>query len=297
MSGTVFNIQKFSIHDGPGIRTVVFFQGCPLRCKWCSNPESQPFIPPVCFDQSNCSHCYTCIKQCPHQAIVLKNDIPMIDQTHCQHCYQCVLHCPSRALSVDGKKYTIDQVMDVIMQDYDFYEESKGGVTLSGGEVLGQIEFAKKIITACKEKQIHVALETTGYASNEAFQRCIQDVDLLLFDAKHYNRDTHYLGTHVYNDLIIENMKYAVSIKKEIIARIPVIPGFNNSLEDAHGFCTMLKDIGITTVHLLPFHQFGAKKYQMLNIPYTMDTIAQLHKEDLQEYQEIFTNAGFSCYF
>lgn len=297
MSGQIFNIQKFSIHDGPGIRTVIFFQGCMLRCKWCANPESQPFTPIVLFDKTVCTSCHTCLACCPKHAITLDNNFPIIDHSLCKQCKQCVIHCPTRALSMDAKKYSVKEVMDIIMQDYDFYEESNGGITLSGGEVLGQLDFALAIIAACKEKHIHIAIETTGYTTKENFIRCIQDIDLLLFDLKHYDRKQHYLGTNVYNDSIIENMKYAVSTHKEVIARIPVIPNYNNSIEDAYGFCSLLKKLGITTVHLLPFHQFGAKKYQMLNLPYTMEKMPQLHQEDLQEYQEIFIKEGFTCYF
>jgi pyruvate formate lyase activating enzyme len=253
----IFNIQKFSIHDGPGIRTVVFFKGCPLRCLWCSNPESQSS----------------------------KIDIPWVDPSS------------SIALSTMGQYKTVSEIMSEVIKDIDFYEESGGGVTLSGGEVLLQAEFAIELLQELKNKGIHTACETTGYASFEVFKQFVTNVDLLLFDMKHYDREKHHKSTGVYNDVIIENMKYAALIGKTIISRIPVIPGFNNSLEDATNFSNLLNEIGIKKVNLLPFHQFGQKKYELLGIPYQMENVSQLYPEDLEEFKQIFLKQGLDCSF
>jgi len=253
----IFNIQKFSIHDGPGIRTVVFFKGCPLRCLWCSNPESQRG----------------------------EIEIPLVDPA--------TLITPS----IMGEYKTVSEIMNEVIKDIDFYEESGGGVTLSGGEVLFQADFAIELLQELKNKGIHTASETTGYSSFEVFKEFVVNLDLLLFDMKHYDREKHHASTGVYNDVIIENMKYAVSIGKTIIARIPVIPNYNNSLEDAKKFSDLLNKIGIKKVNLLPFHQFGQKKYELLGRTYEMEHVKQLYPEDLAEFRQVFLDHGLDCSF
>ncbi len=292
--GTIFNIQKFSLHDGPGIRTTVFLKGCPLKCTWCSNPESQFERVQILYDKSKCTNCNICINSCLFSAISSDHNI---DNEKCTGCLQCVKQCPNNALSHEGELKEISEIMQVVMQDIDFYIESDGGVTLSGGEVCSQPSFAIELIKACKKENLHVAIETTGFTTNEKFKAIIEDVDLLLFDMKHYDDNKHIEHTGVSNKLIIENMKYACAINKDIIARIPVIPGVNDQLYDAASFCTLLQEIGIKEVNLLPFHQFGSKKYELLNMKYAFENIKQLHPEDLYDYQKVFTDYGFNCYF
>jgi pyruvate formate lyase activating enzyme len=293
----IFNIQKYSIHDGPGIRTVVFFKGCPLSCLWCSNPESQDTKIQIICDKTKCVQCLHCIEICPEQAITLSNNHIQIDSKKCSSCFSCTSSCAKKAFSIEGKSLTLDEVMKEVMKDEMFYEESNGGVTLSGGEVLMQHEFASELLRLLKEKNIHTAIETTGYANNEIFLKFIDNVDLLLFDIKHYDREKHFKATNVYNDIIIENLKIAIERNKEVIIRIPVIPNINSSLDDAKGFCKLLKSINAKKVNLLPFHQFGQKKYELLNKSYTFENIAQLHEEDLIPYKQIFIDHGFDCIF
>ncbi len=245
MKANIFNIQKFSLHDGPGIRTVIFFKGCPLHCQWCANPES------------------------------------------------LVLHVPKTALEYKEKSMSIEEIMEEIMKDWDFYEESGGGVTLSGGEVLMQSDFAAKLLAQCRQNRLHTAIETSGYASPKIFQKVTAYADLLLFDMKHYDEKKHLHYTGVSNQPILQNMKCAVSSHKKIIARIPVIPCVNNSLEDASAFCSLLNKIGIHEVNLLPFHQFGQNKYEKLHLDYSFKDQKALHPEDLIEYTEIFRSNGF----
>lgn len=254
----IFNIQKYSIHDGPGIRTIVFFKGCPLRCLWCSNPESQSSEIQIPWDKSKCD---------------------------------------ADSIREQGKYLTVSEVMIEVLKDKAFYEESNGGVTLSGGEVLQQHEFATELLKLLKEKNIHTAIETSGFISNEIFSDFIDNVDLLLYDIKHYDRQKHFEATNVYNDIIIKNLKTAVDKGKDVIVRIPVIPTINSSLDDARCFCKLLKTVGAAKVNLLPFHQFGQKKYMLLNKEYKFKNIKQLHKEDLLEYQKIFIENNFDCYF
>ena len=295
--GITFNIQKFSIHDGPGIRTTVFFKGCPLRCEWCSNPESQIKNVQILHDQSKCSYCLTCVVACPNGAITHEDNKIIINEDKCVGCLTCVNSCPNRALSYEGDYQTIEEIVDICMQDIDFYEESGGGVTISGGEGMSQPEFLKRLIAELKKNSVHVAIETTGYVKKETFEELARELDLLLFDVKHYDREKHYNGTKVYNDLIVENLKWAIDNEIEVLPRIPVIPDFNDSLEDAEGLAKLLVEVGAKKVQLLPFHQFGEKKYELLNRNYKYKNKKALYPEDLEEYQKIFLDKGLNCFF
>ena len=295
--GITFNIQKFSIHDGPGIRTTVFFKGCPLRCEWCSNPESQIKNVQILHDQSKCSYCLSCVAACPNGAITHEDNKIIINEGKCVGCLTCVNLCPNRALSYEGDYQTIKEIVDICMQDIDFYEESGGGVTISGGEGMSQPEFLKRLIAELKKNSVHVAIETTGYVKKETFEELARELDLLLFDVKHYDREKHYNGTKVYNDLIVENLKWAIDNGIEVLPRIPVIPDFNDSLEDAEGLAKLLVEVGAKKVQLLPFHQFGEKKYELLNRNYKYKNKKALYPEDLEEYQKIFEDKGLNCFF
>lgn len=250
-TGRLFNIQKFSINDGPGIRTTVFFKGCPLRCAWCSNPESQNRNAAIADAMENPLYC--------------------------------------------GREYTVEEVMAVVRQDVDFYIESGGGMTLSGGEVLQQADFAEALINAAHAEGIHVAVETTGYASPERFARFLSRPDLFLFDFKHYDSELHRKYTGVPNDVIVENLRAVERAGKPVIARIPVIPRFNVGMTHARGLAAALLNIGVGEVHLLPFHQFGEKKYEELGIDYAWKGVRQLRPEMLEQYRQVFTDAGLIC--
>lgn len=253
--GIIFNIQHFSIHDGPGIRTTVFFKGCPLKCPWCSNPESQKIQPEEMLDINT------------NKNILV------------------------------GEEKTVDQIINEVLKDIDFYEESNGGITLSGGEIFTQFEFAKNILKQAKKLSIHTAIETTAFTTKEKFKDLIQYADFIYTDLKHYDSDKHLKVVGSDNKLIIENITYAFKNNKNIILRIPVIPDFNNSLEDARQFSILLKKMKVNNVQLLPFHQYGENKYRLLNRFYKMAGYPNLHPEDLYEYRNIFLNNGINCYF
>lgn len=293
----LFNIQKFSIHDGPGIRTTVFFKGCPLRCHWCSNPESQFGNIQITWDSSKCISCQKCVKGCPEEAISEVKGRIIIDRERCKGHQECFKGCPTDSFKVEGVYKTVDEIISEVLKDIDFYEESGGGVTLTGGEVLQQADVAIELLKELKKHNIHTAAETTGYATPEVFQRFLEHIDLLLFDVKHYDPVRHKEGTGTDNKIILENLKSAVKKGKKIIARIPVIPNFNDSLHDAEEFSTLLNKIGIKDVNLLPFHQFGQKKYDLLDMKYTLNDVKQLHPEDLKDYQEVFIHNGLNCKF
>lgn len=295
--GIIFNIQKFSIHDGPGIRTTVFLKGCPLKCKWCSNPESQLEKIQVLYDQNKCIHCQKCVNICPQKAISIISEHIHIDFNNCIGCLECVNNCPAKALSHEGEYKKVSDIVDICLQDKDFYEESGGGITISGGEGMSQPHFLKALINELKKHDLHIAIETTGHVSSQTFQELASQLDLLLFDVKHYDLKKHYEGTHVYNDQIISNLKWAIENGINVLPRIPVIPDFNASLEDAKELANLLISLGAKKVQLLPFHQFGEKKYELLNKEYLFKNKKALHPEELIDYQKIFLDKGIDCFF
>lgn len=297
MNGLVFNIQKFSIHDGPGIRTTVFLKGCPLRCKWCANPESQSQNIQITYDVSKCLHCLNCVKICPQQAITHLDSHITINESLCIGCLQCVHQCPAQALGYEGKWQELDEVVNICLQDLPFYEESQGGVTISGGEGMGQPAFVMALVDKLKQHHIHVAIETTGYVAKETFRQLASMFDLLLFDVKHADEKKHLEGTGVSLALIRDNLAWAIKKQIPILPRIPVIPDFNDSLEDAKKIATYLNELGLSRVQLLPFHQFGEKKYHLLNRDYAYEGVSALYPEDLQDYQQIFLDANIDCFF
>lgn len=294
MEANIFNIQKFSIHDGPGLRTTVFFDGCPLRCKWCSNPESQYNEVQILKDKAKCSNCQTCLNLCPNKAI--REDLS-IDFSKCIKCLTCVNNCPNKALQAKGELMSVEELVAKCLQDIDFYIESEGGVTLSGGECLLQEEFVTQLVKELKKHNIHVAIETCGYVDKEIFKRLIPQIDFVQYDFKHYDRNKHKEGTGVYNDLIIDNFNWLKGSGVKYLVRIPVIPNFNSSLDDAYNFVLKFKELGINEVQLLPFHQFGEKKYEMMNKEYTYEGLKSLRNEDLLDYKQVFIDNGINCYF
>lgn len=298
VKGIIFNIQKFSIHDGPGVRTNVFLKGCPLRCKWCSNPESQASKVQILYHNNECVHCKRCVASCPERAISADGEGKIhIDFDRCVGCLTCVHSCPKRALTYEGNTRTVDEVFELCMQDVDFYEESGGGVTISGGEGMMQPDFVEALLHRLKEKGIHTAIETTGCVPSEVFQRLAPQFDLLLFDVKHWDSVKHKEGTDVGNEQIIKNLRWGHEQGLNILPRIPVIPGFNGEIEDAEGIASLLNEIGLTRAQLLPFHQMGERKYEFLNRKYELTGIKALHPEDLTAYRQAFLNKGIDCFF
>ncbi len=295
--GIIFNIQKFSTNDGPGVRTTVFFKGCPLRCKWCANPESQSAAVQIFYDQGKCARCLTCVHTCPQKSVYMSGAGFFRDTETCTGCLQCVSNCPSEALSYEGEHKTAQEIADICLQDKDFYETSGGGVTISGGEAMAQPEFLEELLLVLRRRHIHLAIETTGYAKPQVFKKLAPMFDLLLFDVKHYDSARHYEGTCVHNGQIIENLKWAVSQGIKVLPRIPVIPDFNDSLEDASGMAALLKSVGAHQVQLLPFHQFGENKYHKLCREYAYENAAALHEEDLADYLQVFLEQNIDAFF
>ena len=297
LSGMIFNIQKFSVNDGPGIRTVVFFKGCPLRCHWCANPESQMTDFQILWDEKKCLGCHHCEDICPAQAISFRENKFYANPQQCMACGKCIGECAAQALSGEGEKKTVQEVLDVVLQDRVFYEESGGGITLSGGEFLQQPEFAEQLLLAAKEEGLHTCCETTGYAPEEVFAYLVQYLDYILYDLKHWQREKHIAGTGVSNELPVRNMQFAVEAGIKVLPRIPVIPGVNDSLQDAREFARELKNLGIDTCQLLPFHQFGENKYHLLNKKYAYSGVDSLHREDLEAYLAVMQSHDINAFF
>lgn len=295
--GTIFNIQKFSLNDGPGIRTVVFFKGCPLHCKWCSNPESQLPVPEIAWDSRKCHHCGSCVKVCSEKCIGIDENRVSVNKTLCTACGKCSDECPVGALNLEGELYSSDEILSVCLQDSAFYEESGGGVTLSGGELLMQHEFALELLSKLKDNNISTCIETTGLADKKIFAEIIEKTDVILFDMKHYDSAAHENATGVGNKLILSNLKLAVNMgkSKNLLVRIPIIPGFNAELSDAQGFAALINEIGAKKVQLLPFHQFGENKYDLIGKKYELKDMSPLHREDLAEYKAVLINNGIDC--
>lgn len=264
--GTIFNIQHYSIHDGPGIRTNVFLKGCPLRCLWCSNPESQNKAPQLMFRADRCTACGACVMVCPVNAISFNDSTIRNDRAICTGCGACVDVCPNEAREIIGDSKTAGEVFDEVAQDVLFYAED-GGVTLTGGEVLAQPEFSSAILQLCKMSNIHTAVETCGFADWDVLADLLQHTDLVLYDLKEMDPELHQKYTGVRNDQILDNLKRINDqMDCEIWVRVPLIPGYNDDKENLLATATFVKENlpKCTQIHLLPFHRLGEGKYEQL---------------------------------
>ena len=294
LTGTVFDIQRFSLHDGPGIRTIVFLKGCPLSCQWCSNPESQSVKPVVMYKRDDCLHCGRCITACKRGAISPQNKT-WIDRGGCSGCGECVNACPGGALVLKGRIMTVQQVICELKKDATTYRRSGGGITLSCGEPLMQYEFASELLQACKGQGWNTAIETTGIGSAEAVERVIPYVDTVLLDIKHTDRDIHKMYTGGTNELVLKNAPRISQISSTVV-RVPVIPGFNYSVEAIRRIAEYAKTLtGVRTIHLLPYHSFGENKYGLMGKEYQLTHIKPLHPEDLEECKAAVESCGLQC--
>ena len=268
--GTIFNIQKMSIHDGPGIRTTVFFKGCPLNCLWCSNPESQKVEKEVACFQSRCVTCGYCAKGCPKGLIEAQPPFEITNREECDLCEICVKECCTNAKMVVGEDYTVDELLKEILKDKSFYDSSGGGVTFSGGEPLVQSAFLKEILTACRENGVHTAIETTGMTDTEMLLETAELLDLVFYDVKHMDDETHREITGASNKKILSNLAALAEIHDNIVVRIPVIPGINDSTENLQKTAEYAASLGIPTIELLPYHNLGEVKYGQLGREYAL---------------------------
>ncbi|HWR06480.1 (2S)-3-sulfopropanediol dehydratase activating enzyme [Sporomusa sp.] len=293
-SGYVFNIQQFSVHDGPGIRTTVFLKGCPLRCNWCSNPESQERNPELAYNLSKCigiAACGRCLQVCPNNALQAGADSkPVVVRAACRKCFRCAGVCPSTALSVFGQRMSVEAILAVVEQDQAFFSRSEGGLTISGGEPLMQPDFTIALLQEAKRRRINTAMETSGYAEWPALEQASKYLNTLIYDIKCLGSDRHREQTQLANDIILENFVKVTEAfpSLSILVRTPVIPGFNDSEEDIAAITNFIKQRPNISYELLPYHRLGQQKYEYLGRNYPLGNIS-LTKEQLERLNTVKT--------
>lgn len=296
MNPLVINLQKCSLHDGPGIRSTVFFKGCPLECVWCHNPESQSYTKDVLYNEEKCTRCGACISKCPNDAIYIDNDKVCLDKSKCTHCETCIDYCINNAREIVGSEKSVKEIVKEIEKDRMFYEESEGGVTLSGGEVMSQdMNFIGGIAKACQSKGINVAIDTCGYVKYENFERIMDYVDLFLYDIKLIDEQKHIKFMGKSNDLILDNLTKLSAAGANISIRIPVIGGVNvddDNLE-VKKIIEFLKPLNIKNVHLLPYHSIGKHKYDKLYMRYEGEDLFRPSDDKLEEIKKLFEQNNF----
>jgi len=273
MKATIFDIERSSFVDGPGIRTTVFFKGCNLRCEWCHNPESQSKSKQILFYRDKCTGCGKCKSVCPYHF------------EQCDFCGRCALYCPNDARKICGKEYTVEEVLSEILKDKAYYGES-GGVTFSGGECMLQIDFLKAILEKCKANGVHTAVDTAGNVPWEYFEKILPYTDLFLYDVKCISEDLHKDGTGVSNRLILENLQKLSDKNAEIIVRVPVIPEFNGNGYEMQKIADYLKDLRIKKVELLPYHAMGEHKWAALGKAAKQFSVP--NSGDIDKFKELF---------
>ena len=293
-TGIIFDIQRFSVHDGPGIRTLVFFKGCPLACLWCSNPESQRFGAELLFDPGKCVACGGCAEVCPHRAVWRDGDRVQYDREHCAACGRCVEVCYAEARTMAGKQVTVAEVVAEVCKDLPFFTRSGGGVTLGGGEPLAQTEFARGILTECRARDIHTAIETCGHVPWPAIQAVLPWTDLFLFDLKHLDTLKHRNHTGGDVSRIVSNLRQLAASGACVSVRVPVIPDFNDTPEDIRSIAEHVVSLGITDLHLLPYHRLGQNKYRLLGRQYGFASDKKVPDVVMETLRASAADAGLS---
>jgi pyruvate formate lyase activating enzyme len=293
-TGIVFDIKKFSIHDGPGIRTTVFLKGCPLSCLWCHNPESQTMGREQIYRGNRCIHCGACLEACAQAAIFWDGDRPATEGERCVLCGACVEVCYAEAREIVGREMTVAQVMTQIERDVAFYDESGGGATFSGGEPLMQPGFLLELLRSCKGQAIHTALDTCGYAPWETLDRVRNYVDLFLYDLKLMDGTRHREFTGVSNELILSNLRALSERRHEIHLRVPIIPGTNDDRDSIHQIGAFAATLPLLPqVQLLPYHHTAADKYARLERPYAFPEMRPPTEEQMRELAQVLEDLGF----
>lgn len=290
--GTVFDVKKYAIHDGPGIRTTVFFKGCPLHCWWCHNPEGQNPKPELIYRRSRCTACCECIKNCPQQAITLQANHTSLNRRRCVMCGACSQVCPSEALSIAGRQATVEEVIKDIEKDRIFYEESEGGVTFSGGEPLMQPSFLNALLTECKDRNIRTTVDTCGYAPAQTIDQIRGKVDLFLYDIKTMDAKKHAKYTGASNAKILRNLA-KLSKHNSIVISLPIISGINDddkNITETAKFTSSLPNI--RQVNLLPYHRAGIDKYKSLGKPYKLGRLQPPSDQKIKAIKEKMETFG-----
>lgn len=295
LRGVVFNIQRFSVHDGPGIRTTVFLKGCPLRCAWCSNPEALRMRPEIITRDVKCIRCGKCVEACPEQAIAVVENKRTIEWEKCNSRMQCAEVCPSGAIEATGRYMTVAEVMDPVWRDAGYCRHSGGGMTLSGGEPLVQWQFALQLLREAKRMELHTALDTTGYGDWEILDELLNFTDLLLYDVKHPNSARHQESTGVPNERILDNLRrMADKSGITVWVRYPLIPHFNDSEDVLEELCAVVLPLkpAVEKISLLPYHKFGEAKYAALGKTYPWKDISTISEAQVEKLKKLVESHG-----
>ena len=293
MVGNIFEIKRFAVHDGDGVRTTVFFKGCPLKCVWCHNPESLSFDNQLAYYKDKCVNCANCVEVCPEGAHYMKNGVHFFDRNTCVSCGKCTKMCFGNALNLYGKKYTVEELLSILLEDKEFYDESNGGVTLSGGECLMQADFCSELLKSLKENGVHTAIDTCGFVSKQALDKVLDYTDIFLYDLKAVDDDSHIKCTGVSNEKILENLMYLDECNKAIEVRIPFVPGYNN--DQIEKMIEVLKKLkNLKNVRVLPYHNYAGSKYESLEMENTLPSVLPT-KEDIKNIVDTFCASGIKA--
>lgn len=300
--GLIFNVQHYSLHDGPGIRTTVFLKGCPLRCLWCSNPESIRGVPQIGFHKQKCARDYRCMEVCPLKAVSISEDggLPAFDREKCEACadHPCIEACNRTAIELKGKHMSLEELWREVEADRLFYLNSGGGVTLSGGEPTHQPEFTQQFFKKCQDRGVHTVLDTCGYVKWEILKEILGYTDLVLYDLKHLDSALHEQLTGVPNELILENAeKISSGGKVPILFRMPLIPGCNDSDSNIKRTAEFIRETGAAEINLLPYHRLGTGKYEIIGRQYHLEGVTPPNEDCLSRISETFKSSGVSCFF
>lgn len=294
--GTIFDIKKYSIHDGPGIRTTVFFSGCPLACLWCHNPEGQPLEPRLIYRAARCQGCGGCIAICPQDAVTWDPahiGRVITDGQKCTCCGDCVDACYAGARELSGYTVTVDEVMVQVRREIPFYDQSGGGVTFSGGEPLMQLDFLAALLRACRKEEIHSAVDTSGFADWQDFERIRADVNLFLYDLKHMDSERHSAVTGVPNEIILDNLRRLSAAGARCLVRIPLIPGINDDAENLTASACFLASLpALEGVELMGYHDMAQAKYAALGRVYALPGTQPPGAAEMQAAADIFEKNG-----
>lgn len=292
--GLISGIERFAVHDGPGIRTLIFMKGCPLRCLWCSSPHTQKYTPELLYDDRECMKCQKCVEVCPLQAITFSPEAGVtVDTDLCDYCGKCAENCLGKALELVGQSFTPEELLKEVSKDSSFFRRSNGGVTVGGGEPTVQAEFVAQFLTLCKQQLIHTAMETCGYAHQAKLDKILEQLDLVYMDIKQMDDARHRELTGVSNRLILNNIRRVAQVRT-LILRVPVVPGCNDTVDNIGATADFASSLGknLLRIELLPYHKLGTHTYEKMGRDYLLKDIETPNQEQMDQLKQIVENSG-----